>query len=123
MVQIIIRQISILALVNGLLDTGRLLGIGLGDADPLQMFSVTGFVLLGGFAIARVFAAVGMWIESNWGTPLLFGVTLFELGIYLFSVFQLDIGFVGFIARLIELAGTIVILWFIFRARYRGIHD
>lgn len=120
---IIIRQIAILALLNGVLDAGRLLGVGAGDIDPLSKYSVAGFAILGTFTVARLFAAVGMWIESNWGTPLLFGITLVELIIYLGGSVHLDIGLVGFVARLIELVGTILILWVVFRAWRSSLHD
>ena len=123
MILIVARQIAILALLNGILDAGRLLGVGAGDVDPLAKYSVAGFTVLGIFALSRIFAAVGMWIQSNWGTPLLFGITLAELVIYLFSSIRLEIGLIGFVARLIELVGTLLILWFAFRAWRSSLHD
>ncbi len=123
MILIIVRQIAILALLNGVLDAGRLLGVGAGDIDPLAKYSVAGFAILGTFAIARIFAGVGMWIKSNWGTPLLFGITLAELVIFLAGSIRLDIGLFGFVARLIELIGTMLILWFAYRAWRSALHD
>ena len=123
MIQIIIRQIAIIALINGVLDAGRILGVGDGVVDPFSAYTVTGFALLGGFAIARIFAAVGMWIESSWGTPLLLGITLVELVIYLTGNIRLEIGIVGFVARLIELVGAMLILWFAYKEWRSGIHD
>ncbi len=123
MIKLITRQVAILALLNGLLDAGRLLGVGAGPADPLAMFSFAGFAYLGAFAIARIFAAVGMWIESNWGVPLLLGTTLVELVLFLFGIVALDIGFFGLIARLVQLAGTLLLLWVAFSAWRSRIHE
>ncbi|HHB82805.1 MAG TPA: hypothetical protein ENK61_04950 [Devosia sp.] len=123
MIQAVTRQIAIVALLNGIVDVGRLLGVGNGAANPFDMYSVAGFALLGGFALARVFAAVGMWINSNWGTPLLLGVTTSELMIYLAGYIRLDIGLFGFAARLIEVMGALLILWFFFRRWRAENHD
>ena len=123
MIHVIIRQVAIIALLNGILDAGRILGVGNGAANPFDVYSLSGFTLLGIFSIARIFAAVGMWIESNWGTPLLFGVTMVELGIYLAGNIRLDIGMVGFVARLIELVGALLILWFLYREWRANIHN
>ncbi len=121
MLKSIPRQIAILALLNGLLDAARLLGVGGGDISPLQIYGIAGFATLLAFTIARLFAAVGMWIYSNWGTPLLFGTTLAELIVFLFDIVKLDIGLIGFAARLVELAGTILVLWLAYRIRREGI--
>lgn len=119
----IIRLIAILALFNGLFDAARLLGVGAGDVSPLQIFGIGGFATLLAFTIARLFAAVGMWIYSNWGAPLLFGATLAELIIFLFAIVKLDIGLVGFGFRLVELAGAILVLWLAWRARRETTQD
>ncbi len=119
----LVRIIAVLALFSGLSDAGRLLGIGAGTANPLELFGVAGFSLLGGFTIARLFAAVGMWIQSTWGTPLLLGTTLLELIVYLSGALALDIGGFGFLLRLVQLAGAILILWTVFRTWRQGIHD
>ncbi|VAW23523.1 hypothetical protein MNBD_ALPHA12-208 [hydrothermal vent metagenome] len=119
----IIRLIAVLALLNGLADAARLLGMGAGDVSPLQTYGIAGFATLLSFTIARLFAAVGMWIYSNWGAPLLFGTTLAELIIFLLSIVKLDIGLLGFGVRLIELAGAILVLWLAYRTHREGLHD
>ena len=119
----LVRIIATLALFSGLSDAGRLLGIGAGTANPLELFGVTGFSLLGGFTIARLFAAVGMWIQSTWGTPLLLGATLLELIVYLSGAIPTAIGGFGFLLRLVQLVGAILIMWTVFRNWRQGIHD
>lgn len=117
------RIIALLALFTALIDAGRLLGIGAGGANPIALFSVSGFVLLGIFTVARLFAAVGMWIESNWGTAVLFLGTLIEVALFLSGAVHLDIGFFGFILRLILLVGASLLLWLTFRAWRAAVHD
>lgn len=117
------RIIALLALLTALLDAGRLLGIGSGGANPITMFSVSGFVLLGIFTVARLFAAVGMWIESNWGTAVLFLGTLIELFLFLSGMARLDIGVIGFSLRVMLLAGASLLLWLAFREWRAAVHD
>ncbi len=119
----LVRIIAVLALLNALLDAGRLLGVGTGTTSPLEIFGIAGFAILGGFTIARLFAAVGMWIQSTWGTPLLLGTTLLELLTYLYGAIRFEIGGFGFIFRLVQLVGAILILWTVFRTWRQGIHD
>ncbi len=123
MLKSFIRQIAALALVNGLFDAARLLGMGSADISPLQTFGVAGFAVLLGFSVARLFAAVGMWIRSSWGTALLFGTTLAELVVFTLFVVRMDIGLIGFGVRLIQLAGTALVLWLAYRTWRQGIHD
>lgn len=117
------RIIALLALLTALIDAGRLLGIGSGGASPIAMFSASGFVLLSIFTVARMFAAVGMWIESNWGTAVLFLCTLIELVLFLSGTGHLDIGIIGFGLRLILLVGASLLLWLAFRAWRAAVHD
>jgi len=119
----LIRLVAVLALLGSLGDAARLLGVGAGDASPLEMFSIIGFAFLGGFTIARMFAAVGIWIRSTWGTPLLLGTTLIELFVFLTGIVRLDIGIFGFALRLLQLAGAILILWTTYRLWRQRIHD
>ena len=123
MFKMLTLQIALLALFNGIMDIGRLMGFGLGDQEPMLYFSATGFALLGGFAIARIVSSVGMWINSNWGTSLLFGTTLIELVIFLFLSGVLDIGIVGFVSRLIQLTGAAFLLVNMFYNWQKSIHD
>jgi hypothetical protein len=56
---IYIRIVAIISLMLGLNDAARLLGVGLGDVSPVTTLGMTGFVYLGIFGLARLFAAVG----------------------------------------------------------------
>jgi len=115
--------LALLALLNGIVDAARLSGFGLGSLDPMQVFTVSGFAVLGSFAIARIISGVGMWIKSNWGTPLLFGTTIIELSIYLSGLASLDIGLLGFVSRLLQLAGSMFILVLLYKTWQAGKHE
>jgi len=117
------RIIALAALVLALVDAGRLLGAGTSDANPIARFGVESFVLVGGFAVTRLFAAVGMWIRTNWGVPLLFIGTLAELLIFLSGLFRFEIGLVGFGLRLLLLAAASLLLWFAFQEWRKAVHD
>jgi len=122
MIKRITLSLALLALLNGIGDAGRLAGFGLGSLDPMQVYTVSGFALLGSFAITRIIAGVGMWIKSNWGTPLLFGATIVELSIYLSGIVPIDIGLLGFVLRLIQLGGSMFILMLLYRSWQSGKH-
>ena len=68
-----IRIVAILALILGLSDAARLLGVNLGPTSPISTMGFSSFVLLGVFCLARLFAAVGLWIKASWGAALLVG--------------------------------------------------
>ena len=79
-----VRIVAIIALLLGLSDAARLLGVGSGlpGVSPIYTLGVTGFTYLAIFALARLFAAVGLWIQASWGAVLLVGATVIELGMY-----------------------------------------
>lgn len=104
-----IRIVAILALVLGLSDAARLLGINLGSESPIAAMGFTSFVFLAVFCLARLFAAVGLWIKASWGAVLLVGATALELGLYLSGNPDIRIGAIGFVMRLVLLAAIIII--------------
>jgi|SRR5690606_28065453 uncharacterized membrane protein (DUF2068 family) len=106
---IYIRVVAIISLLLGLNDAARLLGIGLGDVSPIAAMGMTGFVYLAIFALARLFAAVGLWIKASWGAVLLVGATAVELGLYLFGNDDVRMTAFGFALRLVLLASIIII--------------
>jgi uncharacterized membrane protein (DUF2068 family) len=106
---IYIRIVAIISLMLGLNDASRLLGVNLGDVSPIETMGATGFILLGIFGAARLFAAVGLWIKASWGAVLLVGSTSVELLLYLIGSADVRMTAVGFGVRLILLAAILVI--------------
>ena len=106
---IYIRIVAIISLLLGLNDAARLLGVNLGDVSPIATMGMTGFVYLAIFALARLFAAVGLWIKASWGAVLLVGATGIELGMYLAGNADVEMTAIGFAVRLVLLASILVI--------------
>ncbi|MDF2984471.1 MAG: hypothetical protein K0Q69_4243 [Devosia sp.] len=73
-----LRIIAIIALLLGLADASRLLGVSSGSVSPIAQLGPTGFAFLTVFCLARLFAAVGLWIRASWGAVLLVGATLLK---------------------------------------------
>ncbi|WP_224702058.1 DUF6163 family protein [Devosia aquimaris] len=119
-ISIYIRIIAILSLALGLSDAARLLGVNLGAVSPLTAMGMTGFVYLAIFALARLFAAVGLWIKASWGAVLLAGATGVELLLYLTGSPDVDMTAVGFALRLVLLVSIIII--FVLTLRQRRAH-
>ena len=78
-----VRIVAIIALLLGLNDASRLLGVAGGEVSPLTTLGPAGFTYLAIFALARLFAAVGLWIKASWGAVLLVGATGVELLMFL----------------------------------------
>jgi uncharacterized membrane protein (DUF2068 family) len=106
---IYIRIVAIISLLLGLNDASRLLGVGLGEVSPVAAMGMTGFIYLAIFALARLFAAVGLWIKASWGAVLLVGATAVELGLYLFGNGDVRMTAFGFALRLVLLVSIVVI--------------
>ncbi|WP_338723254.1 hypothetical protein [Devosia sp. XK-2] len=104
-----IRIVAILALMLGLSDAARLLGINLGSQSPIAVMGFSAFIYLAVFCLTKLFAAVGLWIKASWGAVLLVGVTLLELGLYLTGSPDVRMGMFGFVVRLILLAAITAI--------------
>jgi uncharacterized membrane protein (DUF2068 family) len=106
---IYIRIVAVISLLLGLNDASRLLGVGLGEVSPISAMGMTGFVYLAIFALARLFASVGLWIKASWGAVLLVGATAVELGLYLLGNPDVHMSAFGFAVRLVLLASIVVI--------------
>lgn len=104
-----IRIVAILALILGLSDAARLLGVNLGPNSPISTMGFSSFVLLGVFCLARLFAAVGLWIKASWGAALLVGATALELLLYVTGNPDIRMGAVGFVLRVVLLASIVLI--------------
>ncbi|KQX43011.1 hypothetical protein ASD04_03430 [Devosia sp. Root436] len=108
-ISIYIRIVAIISLLLGLNDAARLLGVNLGDVSPITTMGLTGFVYLAIFALARLFAAVGLWIKASWGAVLLVGATAVELALYLLGNPDVRMSAFGFAVRLVLLASISII--------------
>jgi len=117
-----VRIVAIIALLLGLNDASRLLGVSSGAQSPFEILGVTGFTYLAIFALARLFAAVGLWIRASWGAVLLVGATTVELLMYLFGSRDVSMGALGFAIRVVLLASILLIFVLSLRMRARA-HD
>ena len=110
-----IRVVALLSLALGLSDAGRLLGVNLGATSPVAVLGPLGFVLLGIFAMSRLFAGVGLWLKASWGAVLLVGSTTAELILYLAGSADIRMTAFGFAVRIILLVAIIAIFGLSFR--------
>ncbi|QYO78140.1 hypothetical protein [Devosia salina] len=104
-----VRIVAILALILGLSDAARLLGVNLGATSPITAMGFTSFTFLAAFCLARLFAAVGLWIKASWGAVLLVGATTLELALYLSGNPDIRMSVFGFGVRLVLLAAIVLI--------------
>ena len=118
-----LRIVAIIALLLGLSDAARLLGVnGPAMLSPIAALGPAGFTFLAIFAVARLFASVGLWIRASWGAVLLIGATVIELGLYLAGSADVQMSALGFAVRLVLLVSIVMILVLSFRFRERA-HD
>lgn len=106
---IYIRIVALLALLLGLSDAARLLGVSLDTMSPIAVLGPAGFTFLAVFCLARLFAAVGLWIKASWGAVLLIGATAAELALYLSGSPDLRMGFIAFLMRVVLLGAILTI--------------
>lgn len=114
---IFVRIIAIVSLLLGLNDAARLLGVNAGAISPLATLGTAGFVYLAVFCLARLFAAVGLWIRASWGGVLLVGATAIELALYLSGNPDVQMTAFGFGLRLALVAAILAV--FVLRVRQR----
>ncbi len=106
---IYVRVVAILALLLGLTDAARLLGVSLGSVSPISSMGFTAFVYLALFSLARLFAAVGLWLKASWGAVLLIGATVVELMLYATGNPDIRMTAIGFGVRMVLLVAMVVI--------------
>jgi hypothetical protein len=117
-----VRIVAIIALLLGLNDASRLLGVSGGTQSPIAVLGAAGFTYLAVFALARLFAAVGLWIRASWGAVLLVGATGIELAMYLMGNRDVQMSALGFAVRLVLLVSIALIFVLSLRFRERA-HD
>lgn len=112
-----VRIVAIIALLLGLADAAKLVGVSSGATSPLATLGPAGFTYLAIFCLARLFAAVGLWIRASWGAALLIGATAAELALYLAGNPDIQMDALGFALRLVLLAAISVVLLLTMRMR------
>ena len=55
-----LRIVAMLALLLGLADAARLLGVSSGETSPIEILGPAGFGYLAAFCVARLFSVVGL---------------------------------------------------------------
>lgn len=115
-----LRIVAIIALLLGLSDASRLL-ISSGTTSPITELGPTGFAYLAVFCLARLFAAVGLWIRASWGAVLLGLATTVELLMFMFGNRDVTISMLGFGVRLLLVVSVAALLFLSFRMRRQ--HD
>lgn len=115
---LVARVLAIVSLVMALGDAARLLGVWSGAQSPLVAFGSSGFALLAILAAACLFAALGLWLQVQWGAVLLAVALFVELFVFLFGRGVLALTLYGFIFKLVVLLATIGLIalsWFLAR--------
>ncbi len=118
-----IRIVAIVSLLLGLNDASRLLGVSQGAVSPIATLGVNGFTYLAIFALALLFASVGLWIKASWGAVLLAGATSVELVLFLTGSRDVQMTVFGFIVRLVLLVSIVLIFVMGIRLRRATVHD
>ena len=117
----LVRVIAIVALLVGLGDSARLLGVNSGAISPLAQLGPAGFAYLAVFCLARLFAAVGLWLGASWGAVLLVGATSIELVLFLTGNRDIHLDVIGFGVRLLLVVGIVLLI--VLSLRMRRAHD
>lgn len=112
-----VRIIAIVALLVGLGDAARLLGVNSGGVSPIALLGPAGFTWLAIFCVSRLFAAVGLWIGASWGAVLLAGATSVELVLFLAGNRDIQMDIMGFGVRLLLVLSILLIFFLSFRQR------
>jgi uncharacterized membrane protein (DUF2068 family) len=86
------------------------------------MMGGTAFVYLAIFALAQLFASVGLWIRASWGAVLLVAATTIQLGLFLLRSPDVTMSAIGFAVRLVLLISIVLIFVLTLRMRDRA-HD
>lgn len=118
---LVLRVVAMLALVIGLADAARLLGVMGGAQSPIAVLGPAGFAYLGMFCLARLFASVGIWIGASWGSVLLVGASVLELVLAIADSRDVSLDIFGFVIRIAMIAAVVTV--FVLRFLGRDPHD
>jgi hypothetical protein len=104
-----LRIVAMISLLLGLSDAARVLGVSMGAASPIAALGTRGFAYLGAFALAQLFAAVGLWMKASWGGLVLVLVTAGEIALYFTGDRHVDMSATGLALRIVLLVAVLVI--------------
>jgi hypothetical protein len=117
----VLRVVAMVALLVGLADAARLVGVMSGPQSPIALLGPVGFAYLATFCLARLFSAVGIWIGASWGSVLLVGSTVLELVIAITDAGDVSLDIIGYILRILMILAILAV--FVLRFRTREQHD
>lgn len=114
---------ALLCLLLGLADASQLLGLGMGPISPLATLGGQGFIWLAFFTIARLFAAVGLWINASWGGVLLVSAGLAEFATIMMGLNSASYSFIGLFVRIMLSLTVATVLIYRWWHVIRSVHD
>lgn len=118
-----VRFLALVCLAIGLADAGHLVGVSGGSVNPLVAMGVPAFVLLSIFTMARLFAAIGLWINASWGAALLIGATAVELGLVFSFSRHVTLSLTELVIRLALLIAMVMFLVMRYLSLREQMHD
>ncbi len=117
------RVLAAFCLYVGLELAARLLGAGGGSQSPIAVFGVAGFTWLTIFAVGYLFAAVGIWIGSNWGCVVATGTAGAELALTLMGNADIRLPSTDFLMTLVILIAAVGLCIFSHIGKAGAVHD
>jgi hypothetical protein len=118
-----LRIVAMISLLMGLSDAARVLGVSLGGVSPIITLGTMEFTYLGAFALAQLFAAVGLWMKASWGGLVLVLVTAGEIALYFSGGRHVHMSSYGLALRIVLLLAVLVIFALSLRLRRANAHD
>ena len=97
------RVLGALCLYVGLMSAASLLGVHGGSQNPVAYYGPVAFTYLTVFSLGFLFAAVGIWIGSNWGSVVAILTALAEMAVALFGDVALELPAIDFMLALVVL--------------------
>jgi len=67
---VFLRVMAVVSLIKGLYHWSRVIGIGIGDAQPFELHSIAWQTATVFFAVIDLVAAVGLWLAAAWGAVI-----------------------------------------------------
>lgn len=104
------RIFAALSLFVALAGAARLLGVSSGPQNPIDILGPGPFAWQTAFVLGYLFAAVGIWIESSWGSVVLLGAAGFEVLLAMLGDPAVVLNAAGFTMRLVLVLGALALI-------------